>query len=414
MAANVWRKFVDEVVRAKHSNQFWIAFAFVVCSLFFVLFQGGKVALMVFIIVSLLSIYVGLGRWSGITKAQGSRSLVNAEHDILEAGTSLTVRLNVQVPGVWPLPYVLMKDRLVRRNGHELAFESSFIPDWKRRGEVEYSTPPLHRGYYQFDRTECVTEDIFGLFEHKGELALSQSFCVKPQTVQIKEWKQFRQMSKGHFHHAITTQALKETTQINGVREYIYGDRISRIHWNATARTGTWKSKEYERESLPKTIVVLDRTASAYKSKDQFELAVSTAASLFDYGFPQGMAMGLLSAGQDMTLIEPKRGQSQQKNISAHLIEVEANSTRPLLAVMKEQSRHLPQGGIFVIISPSADEAMLQTMSWLRGKQMLPCQILVGSAEAPISRYEWHQLLKSKGMIGYSVRTLQELPAALA
>ncbi len=149
-------------------------------------------------------------------------------------------------------------------------FEASLVPDWKRRGELEYTTPPLRRGFYHFAGTECSTEDVFGLFQHKAALELPYSVAVLPQTVAIKEWKQLHQLLNGTSHHSASTRAYRETTQLNGVREYIYGDRLSRIHWNATAKTGTWKSKEFERESLPKTVFLLDRAQSSYMNGEIF------------------------------------------------------------------------------------------------------------------------------------------------
>ena len=67
-----------------------------------------------------------------------------------------------------------------------------------------------------------------------------------------------RSGAKGGFSHASAARASRETTQINGIREFLPGDRLSRIHWGATAKTGQWKSKEFEREALPRTIVLLD------------------------------------------------------------------------------------------------------------------------------------------------------------
>lgn len=291
----------------RFSRKFWAVFGAFLGSLGFLLFQGGKLALMLFVIMLILSIYLLLGQWSGIKRTQGNRVLNNTDFgSVIEAGTSLGVRIELSIPGYWPMPYLFVKDRLYHKSGRELIFEATVVPDWRRRAEWEYRTPAMRRGHYTFGHTECVTEDIFGLFEHRGELELPQSIAVMPQTVPIREWQQFHQMMKGTNHHSSTTRAVRETTQINGVREYSYGDRLSRVHWNATAKTGTWKSKEFERESLPKTYVVLDRYMKAYDDPEELELAVSAAASLFQYGAHRGLSLGLLSSGADNVYFEPR------------------------------------------------------------------------------------------------------------
>lgn len=400
--------------KTEFSAKFWYFLACFVASLLFMLFQGGKLAFMLFFVMAALSVYLLLGRWSGIANTTGTRTLLNLGKDrMAEAGSSIAVRIEIAIPGFWPIPYVMMRDRILRRNGGEYVVETSAVPDWKRRGVIEYVTKPLKRGYYHFAEAECLTEDIFGLFQHKGVLRLHDSFMVKPKTVAIREWRQFHQAFKGHHYHSTTTQALRETTQINGVREYIYGDRLSRIHWNATAKTGTWKSKEFERESLPKTVIMIDRERRHYRDSEQFELAVSIAASLFAYGEKKDLAMGLLSVGKNAVYLEPQRAGAHYRRIGQHLVDIEPDGDYPLLGIMKDRARYFPHGCFFVIISPLMDDSAEQALHWIHHRQMNPCYIMaappVRSAEADI----WLNKLRGKGVLAYAVSRLGELPVAL-
>lgn len=398
--------------RPRYSRKFWAVLITFLCSLGFLLFQGGKLAFMLFIIISILSVYLLLGQWSGIRRTQGNRTLSNVDYgSTVEAGTSLTVSLQLQIPGFWPMPYIFVKDRLYHKTGRELTFEATLVPDWRRRAHWEYKTPSMRRGHYYFGRTECVTEDIFGLFEHSGTLDLPQSISVLPQMVPIREWQQFHHMLKGTNHHSTTTRASRETTQINGVREYIYGDRISRIHWNATAKTGTWKSKEFERESLPKSYLVLDRFAKGYAGEETFELAVSVGASLFQYGSTRDLSFGLVSRGSDDVYFEPRSGQSVYNAAMQHFIDVEADGPVGLKQVLLEKVPQLVPGSFMAIVSPLSGEPMLQILTWLKQQQMNPCHLWIVSD--PAAKDSWMLQLKSKGIAGYAIQTLTELPTRL-
>ncbi|GAA4845975.1 DUF58 domain-containing protein [Paenibacillus vulneris] len=409
MRGSVMQKLTE---RQRLSKQFWAVLASFLISLGFLLFQGGKLALMVFVIISLLSVYLLLGQWSGIKRTQGTRILSNIDHGgTLEAGSSLGVTIQLQIPGFWPMPYIFVKDRLFHKNGTELEFEATIVPDWRRRGEWEYRTPSLRRGMYSFGTTECVTEDIFGLFEHSGNLKLPHSIVVLPQTIAIREWQQYHQMMKGTNHHSTTTRAVRETTQINGVREYIYGDRLSRIHWNATAKTGTWKSKEFERESLPKTYLILDRERKGYNDPDQFELAVSVAASLFQYGTTRGLALGLLSTGADDVYFEPKPGQNQHKTVQQHFIQVEADGNYSLKQVIREKAQNLVPGSFIALITPVYGEPMLQIISLMKQLQLNPCHMWL--CTDPANKEKWLKQLQSIGVAGYAIQSLSELPVLL-
>ncbi|ANE47261.1 hypothetical protein SY83_14395 [Paenibacillus swuensis] len=396
---------------ARYSAKFWAAGICLLSSLLFVLLQGGKVSSMLFIVLCVLMAYIALGRFSGIQSVQGKRTVTGAGHEPVAAGTQVEIKLQVHVPGYWPIPYVLLKDKLLRQNGDEWIFENAAAMDWKRNGEIAYRTPPLLRGRYSYMNTECVVKDVFGLFSHEGLLPSEQQFSVLPQTVHIKEWRSLDRAVRGHLQHSAATRAVRETTQINGVREYIYGDKLSRIHWNATAKTGTWKSKEFEREARPRTVLVLDRSHSSYTGTDTFELAVSVAASIVDYSAQKDLSVGLISAGKSATIVEPKQSKGIHRSLNDHLIGVEADGVQLLSTVLKERLTQEFRGSFVVIISPVQSQHMLDTLSWLEQRQMIPCHIHVG--EEMFSKEAWHNMLRRSGFSSYSIRTLGDLPGAL-
>lgn len=400
--------------RSRKKAKYWSVVSVFGGSLGFLLFQGGKLAFMLFVMITIISVYLLLGQWSGIKRTTGTRHLGQSEFGTqLEAGHSLNVRIQLQIPGYWPIPYVFVKDRLLRRNGGELSFEATVVTDWRRRAIWEYRTPALRRGMYSFGQTDCVTEDVFGLFQHKGSPQLPSSFVVMPKTVAIRDWTQQRQLTAGTNHHSSSARAVRETTQINGVREYIYGDRISRIHWNATAKTGTWKSKEFEREALPQTFLVLDRHKTSYKDLEWFELAVSAAASMFQYGTNRGFGMGLLSSGSSEQFIDPKSGKLHNKSLQQHLIDVEADGPKRLAPVVMNSASRIPAGSFVAVISPASGEPMRKALLWLKTAQLNPCHIWICPDAERSKREAWLHQLRAMGMAGYPVASLTELPVVL-
>ncbi|RAP76767.1 DUF58 domain-containing protein [Paenibacillus montanisoli] len=395
-----------------------------ISSLLFVLFQGGKTSFMLFCIFNVLLIYLVFGRWSGIAKVSGVRRLQNGTNTVTEqslaAGTRLEVNLSMHIPGFWPIPYVLVRDRLKSNSGNIIPFEASFVPNYRRNGVVQYLTPPLERGVYRFESTECSTRDIFGLFEHKGAFESSEPFTVYPRMVAIRQWKQLKRGAKGPYSTSASRLSAKETTQINGVREYIYGDRLSRIHWNATAKTGQWKSKEFERESLPRTIVMLDRYSGAYGSKDQFELAVSAAASLLDFGFRRSTAIGLISVGAKSEGFTPKAAADQRDLIMNHLVRVQADGDQPLYRAVRQSANLAVPGSFVVIVSPQVGEETIRAMEWLNRTGVVPVLIHLKRKDAAgrtmvgdLRGNEWLKLLRKNGFAVHEISALHELPDAL-
>jgi uncharacterized protein (DUF58 family) len=390
------------------------------CSAFYLLFQGGKTSLMLFVILNALILYLALGRWSGISAVRGTRSVEwdGPAASRLTAGMRIRIRLNIQFPGIWPVPYVIVRDRLLRVAADEAhVYELSFVPDYRRRGEVVYETAPLKRGRYRFQTTECSTRDIFGLFEHNGQFEEALELQVLPRMIALRDWQLLRRSQRGVFQHTFTSKWAKETTQIDGVREYIHGDRLSRVHWNATAKTGQWKSKEFEREALPRIVFVLDRNASAFRSADQFELAVSVAASLLELVVQRGMPVGFVSAGRKPGWYGADRTPVSREEVLRHLVDVEADGTVPLGHWIAETADHFEPGVQIVVVSPQADEQLAHAFAAVEARKMIPSLIHIGEAvptdEQQRKLRQWQHLSRTKQWDHVSVNRLEELPEAL-
>ncbi|GGD71898.1 DUF58 domain-containing protein [Paenibacillus nasutitermitis] len=415
------------MLTAKATMFRWRVFGMIyIGSLMFLLFQGGKTSLMLFCILNVLLLYLVLGRWSGIGSVTGERRLSNAAGGVSQsgrtfaAGARMDVQLSIRVPGIWPIPYILVRDRLIRQNGSSVPFEASFVPSYRRAGEVSYTTPPLERGVYQFAPTECSTRDIFGLFEHAGSFESSVPFSVYPRMVSIRQWRQLKQGVKGPYSTSSSRLSAKETTQINGVREYIYGDRLSRIHWNATARTGQWKSKEFERESLPRTVFILDRYAASYDNQEQFETGVSVIASLLDFGFRRATAVGLVSAGESMDSFAPQSSSDHRQMLMNHLVKVQPDGATPLYRMLRQASSLIPAGSFVVVVSPQGGEEAVRSMEWLSRKSAVPVLIHLTSpinagniADTMAKGADWLRLLQRSGYAAHSLGALHELPGVL-
>lgn len=401
----------------RQPSKLWLVFMVWIGCLFYVLFQGGKTSVMLFVMVSLLSLYLIGGGFRGVGRAHGQRHLSTAgeQGEMILAGDQVQVRLDVTIPGFLPLPYVIIRETLKRHNGESWSFEESLIPSMRGKGELLFQTPPLERGRYRFYGTECISEDIFGLIENKGRFTASGEFLVLPRIAFIPNWQMGSRYSRLGGQQTSQLMSRPETNQINGVRDYVYGDRISRIHWSATARTGNWKSKEFEHESLPKTVLVLDAIADHYESDEAFELAVSTTASMLDYGVRERMGMGLFTTGQNSGVFLPSDHVGERQRMRLHLVDVMADGKGRLLDKLEDHARMFPAGTLFILITPLMNEKVWEIFQFARIRQMTPLQFLINPAmqknkEAVIN---WSQSAHARGVSCYPISSLEQLPAVL-
>ena len=66
----------------------------------------------------------------------------------------------------------------------------------------------------------------------------------------------------------------------HALRDYAPGDDRRHVHWRTTARTGKLMVRQFEETRRSHVVVALDDLAEHYASDEEFELAVSAAASI--------------------------------------------------------------------------------------------------------------------------------------
>ncbi|MCR8655865.1 DUF58 domain-containing protein [Paenibacillus endoradicis] len=364
------------------SKRSWIGLlALYTCSLFYFLFQGGKTSLMLFGILNILLLYLSIGYWSGIRKVKGNRLIGyeghNRQQTQIIAGHSLQITFSAKFTRIMPMPYVLVRENLIRHDGTKQVFEGTMVPGFRNESQWQYIIPHLKRGQYAFGSTICLSYDAFGLKSHSGELHISSAIQVFPQILSAKQWTELLRSHHGIFSSNSFSKHAKESTQQNGVRDYMHGDRLSKIHWGATARTGSWKSKDFEREAMKKSVVVLDRYVQVASSKDtdrlqqRFEISVSMAASILDYSMKNDSAIGLLSAGESYFYSNPSTGMAHHVGMMNHLMTVDADASKPLSQLLNHRMRELQGNNVLLIVTFELSNALLNTLKQIRSDSTL-------------------------------------------
>src|SRR5690606_26341429 len=85
------------------------------------------------------------------------------------------------------------------------------------------------------------------------------------------------------------------------VRDYRDGDDLRRVHWPATARTGSLMVRQEDRPAMKRAIVLLDSRESVHGPTISPSLAwaVTMAASVVAHTERQGYAVHLITASPD-------------------------------------------------------------------------------------------------------------------
>lgn len=149
------------------------------------------------------------------------------------------------------------------RAGHE-ATRSLDIPT-PRRGIIQVG-PPVE-----------VRSDPVGLFRRERAWQDRHQLYVHPrvETVPTSSAGLIRDL-EGQPSRRIVDSDIS----FHAIREYVRGDSRRHVHWKSTAKTGRLMVRQYEETLRSRTAVILSVDPGDYLDAEEFELAVSAAASL--------------------------------------------------------------------------------------------------------------------------------------
>lgn len=137
--------------------------------------------------------------------------------------------------------------------------------------------PPQPRGIVRVGPAVTVRTDPLGLLRREHAFDDVHDLYVHPVTVALPT------MSAGLIRDLDgrpTRRLVDADMSFHAIREYAPGDARRQVHWKSTAKTGRLMVRQYEESRRSHIAVVLGLAETEYADGDEFELAVSAAASL--------------------------------------------------------------------------------------------------------------------------------------
>ncbi len=256
----------------------------------------------------------------------------------------------------------------------------------------------IKRGYYSLGPTRILAGDPFGLFSVEKNFPANEYLLVYPMTVDLEGFPNPAGWISGG--EAIRRKTHQITPNAAGVREYIPGDPMSRIHWLSTARRNRLMAKEFELDPLAEVWIWLDASKGnqygelTYKidfhprelwrpvvklpiAPTTFEYQIVTAASLAKYFLRLGRAVGLVSKGNNFYVLPAERGYRQLGKLLEVFAILEAEGDLPLPVLVESQGKLLPRGSTAILINASLDMGLSQSAALLAGLGHRPIAIWV-------------------------------------
>jgi uncharacterized protein (DUF58 family) len=264
-------------------------------------------SLLAYAMYALLSVML-VSRWLARYWVQNLSAVRQCNRYSANEGDVVAVVIEIENAGRLPVVWTLVEDVLPRRaflyRPPSLQVKGQRIQlCWmKGRGRhtMFYQLQCNRRGYHQIGPLIVETGDLFGLHRRYRVLTSPHFLLVYPKIVPLEGFELASRRPIGEIH--LSHRLYEDPTRIAGVRRYEAGDPLNRVHWRATARTGTLHSKIYEPSCVAGATILLDFHQDAFDSHHEpyrSELAVSAAASLANAVYEMDQQIGLVTNGRD-------------------------------------------------------------------------------------------------------------------
>ncbi|HEY1172851.1 MAG TPA: DUF58 domain-containing protein [Verrucomicrobiae bacterium] len=319
----------------------------------------------------------------------------------LEVGGTLPVKVTLSNSGALAVPWALVEDSLpteaLQASPAQLQIEGPRLGLVRvpSRGEkvIEYSVTFLRRGYYQVGPLLVESGDLFGLHRRYRVLTLPHYVTVLPHVVPLEGYDIASHRPLGEIR--LTHRLFEDTARISGVRQYVEGDALNRIHWRATARTGVLQCKTFEPSCIAGATLVLDFHKDSFNvpgAEYRAELGVTTVVSIANALYELGEQFAFATNARDgaervategwrfefttrdaaqkmaapaerkdrlrPVVIEPNTGDEHFTHLRETLARVEWNDGLTLSQLLNEVESRLSRDTTVIVVVPQITEEM--------------------------------------------------------
>jgi uncharacterized protein (DUF58 family) len=254
------------------------------------------------------------------------------------------------------------------------------------------------RGAFPLGPTTLISGDPFGFFTNQRSFPSTGSLLVLPMIVPISDFPAPAGLLPGG--KAIQRKSFDVTPHASGVREYMHGDALKRIHWPSTARRGKLMVKEFEQDPQSEFWIYLDaqkdvqaqlpyeipkiwdnwifsRRPEIHLPPVTLEYGVSLAASLAHYFIEQRRAVGFVTDGPVYTVIPAERSERQESKVLETLAFVTGDGKLPLASLVDLQSPQMPLGSSALLITASIKDDIILSVELLERRKLRPIILLL-------------------------------------
>ncbi|MDD5702865.1 MAG: DUF58 domain-containing protein [Dehalococcoidales bacterium] len=313
------------------------------------------------ILVERLIILTGLLLLSGFLIASlglwGLKGFIKIPLRHPRAGEIFPVEAATENRAFWPKAFI----RLLLKTSHPSGSADIVInAPALRTGLWQHRLSFPRRGYHTIGPLIAEATDPFGLFRLRRRMDAGKKVLIYPAVVELPQFNAEFDADSGILRNRATTQEADGV--ISGIRDYVPGDSLSRIHWRSSAHTAKLIVKEFDADLSEKIWVVPDMSSipdSGTGADTIEEYIITIAASITMKYSGTGRQVGLIAQNRDYHLFLPKQGNAHLERIMETLALAKADGQAPLYRLLDKVYSQSSGNSIAIVVTASGDNRLM-------------------------------------------------------
>ncbi len=271
------------------------------------------------------------------------------------------------------------------------------------------------RGHYRLGPLVLQAHDPLGLCRVSRTLPAQLDVIVYPRPLPIPQLVLGGGLGRQNTEVRPIGQA-GESAEFHGIRPYVQGDDLRRVHWKATAHTGKLAIKEFEYRYSGAVQVVLDLQHGVHVGERDYstlETAITLTASVLNHVLSAGNQAGMLATGAVLLRLPQESGQRQLHRALEALALAADDGTLPITQVLAGGATQFSRRCTTIVITPTVDTGIIGPLLALRGR--MAQVLLVALDRSSFFEAEQEQRKPRGGLLARSpleLTGLRPLPAA--
>ncbi len=182
---------------------------------------------------------------------------------------------------------------------------------------VTYDVRPVDRGSYSFGKLNCYVSSPITLLKRRYTFDANASVKVYPSFIQMKKYDFLAIDSKLSHFGLKKIRRIGHTMEFEQIKEYVTGDDLRSMNWNATAKSSQLMVNQYQDQKMQPIFSIIDSSRVMKMPFEELKLldyAINSTLAFSNIALKKGDKVGLIEFSNKINKMIPARAKRTYLN----------------------------------------------------------------------------------------------------